>query len=58
MTGKKIGLPQVRETSKEEKIMKEHEIIDVMDFLEEGNADDPVLEFLYHYINPGEFLFR
>ena len=57
MTGKKSGYLKFGKHLKK-KIMKEHEIIDVMEFLEEGNADDPVLEFLYHYINPGEFLFR
>jgi tRNA nucleotidyltransferase (CCA-adding enzyme) len=57
MTGKKSGYLKFGKHLKK-KIMNEHQIIDVLEYLETDNAPSTVLEFLHHYINPGELLFR
>lgn len=57
MTGKKSGYLKFGKHLKK-KIMKEHQIIDVIEFLDSNKAECRILDFLHYYLNPGEFLFR
>jgi tRNA nucleotidyltransferase (CCA-adding enzyme) len=57
MTGKKSGYLQFGKHLKK-KIMKEHQIIDVLEYLEEKNCKTEVLKFLNHYLHQGELLSR
>ena len=57
MTGKKSGYLQFGKHLKK-KIMKEHQIIDVLEYLEEKNCKTEVLKFLNHYLHQGELLLR
>jgi tRNA nucleotidyltransferase (CCA-adding enzyme) len=57
MNGRKSGYLKFGKHLKK-KIMKEHKIIEVQEFLNSHVAEGPVLEFIYHYLNPGELLFR
>jgi len=57
MTGKKSGYLKFGKHLKK-KIMKEHQIIDVIEFLDSNKAECHILDFLHYYLNPGEFLFR
>ena len=57
VTGKKSGYLKFGKHIKD-KVMKEHQIIDLIDFLDSNKADIEVLKFLYYYLNPGELLFR
>lgn len=53
----KIGYLQFGKHLKAE-ILKNHEIIDIFEFLESGKCDDNILEFLYMYLNRSELLWR
>ncbi len=57
MTGKKSGYLKFGKHLKK-KIMKEHNIIDVTEFLDTKKAEGNIIDFLYHYLNQGELLFR
>ncbi|MBZ2166541.1 CCA tRNA nucleotidyltransferase [Methanobacterium spitsbergense] len=57
MTGKKSGYLKFGKHLKK-KIMNEHKIMDLKIFLVSDNIEGNVLEFLYHYLNNGELLFR
>ena len=57
MTGKKSGYLKFGKHLKK-KIMKEHQIIDVTEFLDSDKAEGKILYFLHHYLNQGEFLYR
>ena len=57
MTGKKSGYLQFGKHLKK-KIMKEHQIIDVTEFLSSSKAEGEILSFLHHYLNHGELLYR
>ena len=57
MTGKKSGYLKFGKHLKK-KIMNEHEIIDVSEFFESDKTEGNILDFLYHYLNQGELLFR
>lgn len=57
MTGKKSGYLKFGKHLKK-KIMKEHQIVDVHEFLESDTAKGDILKFLHHYLNPGELLYR
>jgi tRNA nucleotidyltransferase (CCA-adding enzyme) len=53
----KIGYLQFGKHLKAE-ILKNHEIIDMSEFLESEKCDDNILEFLYMYLNRSELLWR
>ena len=57
MTGKKSGYLKFGKHLKG-KIMNEHQIMDVLEFIESNKAEDDILYFLNHYLNKGELLFR
>lgn len=57
MTGKKSGYLQFGKHLKK-KIIKDHEIVDLLRYLDTDKFEADILEFLYHYLNPGELLFR
>jgi len=38
--------------------MKKHQIVNVIEFLESNKAEGNILDFLHHYLNMGELLFR
>ena len=57
MTGKKSGYLKFGKHLKK-KIMKEHQIIDVINFLNSDKAEGKILNFLHHYLNQGELLYR
>ncbi len=57
MTGKKAGYLKFGKHLKK-KIMKEHQIIDVLQFLESNKTENDILTFLHRYLHPGELLFR
>ena len=57
MTGRKSGYLKFGKHLKK-KIMNEHQIIDVIEFLDSNKAEDKILEFLHYYLYPGELLFR
>lgn len=57
MTGKKSGYLKFGKHLKK-KIMKEHQIIDVIEFLNSDKAEGKILYFLHHYLNKGELLYR
>lgn len=57
MSGKKSGYLKFGKHLKG-KIMNEHQIVDVLEFIESNKADDDILSFLNHYLNKGELLFR
>jgi tRNA nucleotidyltransferase (CCA-adding enzyme) len=57
MTGKKSGYLKFGKHLKK-KIMKEHQIIDVTQLLNSKMAEDKILNFLHHYLNQGELLYR
>ena len=57
MTGKKSGYLKFGKHLKK-KIMKKHQIVDVIEFLESNKAEGNILDFLHHYLNMGELLFR
>jgi len=57
ITGRKSGYLKFGKHLKKT-IMKEHQIIDVIEFLNSNKDDNHVLKFLHHYLNPGELLFR
>ncbi len=57
MTGRKSGYLKFGKHLKK-RIMKEHQIIDVTEFLISNKAEDNILKFLHYYLNPGELLFR
>ena len=57
MTGKKSGYLKFGKHLKK-KIMKEHQIIEVSEFLYSSMAESKILNFLHHYLNQGELLYR
>jgi tRNA nucleotidyltransferase (CCA-adding enzyme) len=57
MTGKKSGYLKFGKHLKK-KIMKEHKIIDVKEYLNSDKAEGKILYFLHHYLNQGELLYR
>ena len=57
MTGKKSGYLKFGKHLKK-KIMKEHQIIDVTQLLNSKMAEGKILNFLHHYLNQGELLYR
>ena len=57
MTGKKSGYLKFGKHLKK-KIMKEHQIIDVIEYLNSDKAEGKILYFLHHYLNQGELLYR
>jgi tRNA nucleotidyltransferase (CCA-adding enzyme) len=57
MTGKKSGYLKFGKHLKV-KIMNEHQLVDVFELIESNKAEDNILEFLHHYLNKGELLFR
>jgi len=57
MTGKKSGYLKFGKHLKK-KIMKEHQIIDVIKYLNSDKSEGKILYFLHHYLNQGEFLYR
>ena len=57
MSGKKSGYLKFGKHLKK-KIMKEHQIIDVTEFLSSSKAEGKILSFLHHYLNQGELLYR
>jgi len=57
MTGKKSGYLKFGKHLKK-KIMKEHQIVDVLDYLDQDKSEEDILRFLNHYLNQGELLFR
>jgi tRNA nucleotidyltransferase (CCA-adding enzyme) len=57
MTGRKSGYLKFGKHLKK-KIMKEHQIVDVLDYLDETNRKEDILKFLNHYLNQGELLSR
>jgi tRNA nucleotidyltransferase (CCA-adding enzyme) len=56
-TGKKSGYLKFGKHLKK-KIMKEHQIIDVKEYLNTDKAEGKILHFLHHYLNQGELLYR
>ena len=57
MTGKKSGYLKFGKHLKK-RIMKKHQIVDVLEFLESNKAEVNILDFLNHYLDKGELLFR
>lgn len=57
MTGKKSGYLKFGKHLKK-KIMKEHNIKEVSEYLNSDTTERGFLEFLHHYIYPGELLYR
>jgi tRNA nucleotidyltransferase (CCA-adding enzyme) len=57
MTGKKSGYLKFGKHLKK-KIMKEHQIMDVTQLLNSKMSEGKILNFLHHYLNQGELLYR
>jgi tRNA nucleotidyltransferase (CCA-adding enzyme) len=57
MTGEKAGYLKFGKHLKK-KIMKEHQIIDAVQYLESNKVENNILEFLHRYLHPGELLYR